>query len=236
MYEISIIILCFNRLKYTKKCFESLMRNCPGKTEVVFVDNLSTDGTREWLKEIETISPSIKVVLNDANLYPARGNAIGLRNASKAKAYLLCDNDGLFTSLDWYTEGMLLLNNVPNLGLINLRKSRWRMGDKSPVMVCKGIEYSITAKVASFSLLVPDVAEKLGKSLKGKWIGHVIAMLAKRVGYISGRHIKGHILDQSDNDFDNEEYRAQYEELWTAKKRLPELKRRIKIIQDEKKN
>jgi len=236
MYDVSVIILCYNRLEYTKNCFESLIRNCPGKTEVVFVDNKSTDGTRVWLKKIEKKFPSVKVVLNDSNLYPARGNAVGLRNASKAKAYLLCDNDGLFVSPDWYTEGMLLLNNIPKLGIINLRKSRWRMIDKNPVMLFKGIEYSITNRIASFSLMIPEVAEKLGKSLKGKWIGHVIATLAGRIGYKSGRHIKGHILDQSDNDFDNEEYKEQYEKLWTAKKRLPELKRRIKIIQDEKKN
>ncbi|MEN6617557.1 MAG: methyltransferase domain-containing protein, partial [Syntrophorhabdus sp.] len=42
---VSIIILTFNQLDYTKRCFESIRDNTPEKHEIIFVDNNSSDGT-----------------------------------------------------------------------------------------------------------------------------------------------------------------------------------------------
>lgn len=234
MYDVSVIILCYNRLPYTKKCYESLLENCPANTEVVFVDNTSTDGTREWLSSIK--EDNVKVVLNDRNLFPALGNATGLKNASEAKAYLLCDNDGFFDNDSWYKTGMMFLNDFPDAGIVGMRKSRWQAPAPQNMMLHKGIEYKETQRVASFSLLRPQVAKHLSNNLRGKWVGHVIAILAKKIGYRSLRLEKGYILDQSDEDLNNPEYREQYEKLWEEKHRLKEFNRRVNILNNETKN
>ena len=42
---VSIIILTFNQLGYTKECVESIRKHTPEPHEIIFVDNGSTDGT-----------------------------------------------------------------------------------------------------------------------------------------------------------------------------------------------
>jgi glycosyltransferase involved in cell wall biosynthesis len=232
MYDVSVIILCYNRLDYTKKCYDSLIKNCPEKTEVVFVDNGSTDGTRDWLKLFEK-EKDVKVVLNESNLMPAGGNRVGLQKASKAKYYLLCDNDGYFENPDWYKVGFMFMDNIANLGVFCLRKSRWNPIIDSKELVLNDYSYYLTEKVASFSLISPEVADILKQKLKGKWIGHVIAELAEKIGYVSGRHKYGYITDQSDDDLDNPNYRDQYIKIWGEKRRLKEFERRISILNEE---
>lgn len=61
---VSIVMVTYNQLEYTKLCVESIQinkKNIP--YEIIIVDNLSTDGTREWLKQ----SSGIKYFLNDTN-------------------------------------------------------------------------------------------------------------------------------------------------------------------------
>ena len=47
---VSIVILTFNQLEYTIKCVESIEKHTPEPYEIIFVDNGSSDGTRDYLK------------------------------------------------------------------------------------------------------------------------------------------------------------------------------------------
>lgn len=47
----SIIILCYNQVNYTAACVQSILRHTPEPVELVFVDNGSTDGTRNYLED-----------------------------------------------------------------------------------------------------------------------------------------------------------------------------------------
>lgn len=51
---VSIIILTYNKLEYTKKCIQSIRDNtAKGKYEIIVVDNNSSDETCNWLKNQE---------------------------------------------------------------------------------------------------------------------------------------------------------------------------------------
>lgn len=69
MKKTGIILTTFNKLDLTKTCLKSLIQNTTDY-ELIVVDNMSDDGTREWLKEqnIKTINfdewVSVAVVLN----------------------------------------------------------------------------------------------------------------------------------------------------------------------------
>ena len=51
-FDYSITFACFNSLKYTKLCLESLEKASTPLNRVVVVDNGSTDDTRDYLSHI----------------------------------------------------------------------------------------------------------------------------------------------------------------------------------------
>lgn len=238
MYDVSIILLTYNRLEYTKTCIKSIYDNLDMEFELVIVDNGSSDGTIEYLKENFKDKDNIKLIFNEENLMPAGGNRIGLENASPSKCYLLCDNDGLFENPKWYYDGLNLLNKIKDVGIVHLRKSIWisELEENDVVHELNGIKYYYTDKVASFSMLNERVKNELVSKLSGKWIGVVISKIAAGINEKSIRITPGYILDQSDLDYDNPEYREQYIDIWSKKKRLNEFYKRFNYSTNNKKN
>ena len=85
--QVSFIIPLYNCLPLTQAMLASLRATIPAgfPHEIIFVDDDSTDGTREWLKSLAT-DPTIRVVLNERNLgYAAANN----RGASLARGDIL---------------------------------------------------------------------------------------------------------------------------------------------------
>ena len=99
MKQISLIILTYNNLqKFTKRCWESIRtQNSLNEVEVVFVDNCSNDGTKEWLLELEKEYSYVKVILNKKNLGYAAGNNVGIKKSSGDYIVLL-NNDVILPS------------------------------------------------------------------------------------------------------------------------------------------
>lgn len=90
----SIIILTYNNLEYNKLCIESIRRFTDEDTyEIVVVDNNSTDGTVEWLKEQE----NIKTLFNKENTGFPRGCNQGIELADEGNDILLLNNDTIVT-------------------------------------------------------------------------------------------------------------------------------------------
>ena len=71
---VSIIILTFNALDYTKKCLDSIRKHTHYPHEIIFVDNASTDGTLNYLKRLIKSNHNYKLITNDQNLGFAAGN------------------------------------------------------------------------------------------------------------------------------------------------------------------
>lgn len=102
----SIIILTYNQLEYTQLCIESIRKFTPKNTyEIIVVDNGSTDGTVEWLKQ----QIDINSIINKENMGFSKGCNQGIRIA-KGDNILLLNNDTIVT---------------PNW-LYNLDASLWR--------------------------------------------------------------------------------------------------------------
>ncbi len=85
--QVSIVTPLFNRLELTRACIESLQRTLGADDyEWIFVDDGSTDGTREFLRTLPD-DGRFRVVLNDAPRGFAANNNLG---ANLARAPLLC--------------------------------------------------------------------------------------------------------------------------------------------------
>lgn len=89
----SIIILTYNKLEYTQTCLESI-RKFTGNNlyEIIVVDNNSSDGTIEWLKQ----QKDLKVILNKENLGFPKGCNQGISIAN-GDNILLLNNDVIVT-------------------------------------------------------------------------------------------------------------------------------------------
>jgi GT2 family glycosyltransferase len=62
---VSIIVINYNGVKYLQKCFESLQAGAYQNIEIIFVDNGSSDGSVEFVRQN---FPQIKIMDNKANL------------------------------------------------------------------------------------------------------------------------------------------------------------------------
>lgn len=93
-----IIIPCHNRLELTKQTIESLLKNTdPEKYNLYLVDDVSTDGTREYIYSLKDVC---HVFINDDNIGPGASrnfvcNAI-TANGTRSKYLYHSDNDVFF--------------------------------------------------------------------------------------------------------------------------------------------
>ncbi len=104
--RISIIISVFNCWDLTKKCLETLEKTLPEDLdhELILIDDGSSDGSRDFLKEFGKQREHCNVIANEKNLGFARSNNRGVEFSSGS--YLLfLNNDTELT--DGWIEPMI---------------------------------------------------------------------------------------------------------------------------------
>lgn len=101
--RVSIIVLCYNQLDYTRQCVESILNNTAYPNyELILVDNNSTDDTAAYLQDLDEKYQQVKIVLNKTNRGFAGGNNDGI-DASNGEYLILLNNDTLVTR-GWMTN------------------------------------------------------------------------------------------------------------------------------------
>jgi GT2 family glycosyltransferase/glycosyltransferase involved in cell wall biosynthesis len=115
--RVSVIVLAFNNLELTRACLESIQAqsNWPN-LEVIVVDNASSDGTREFLRDWERGGAGRKAILNDQNLGFAAGNNVGL--AAATGEYLILLNNDTYVTPNWIRTLVNHLGRNPGIGII----------------------------------------------------------------------------------------------------------------------
>jgi GT2 family glycosyltransferase len=88
--KLSIVVLAFNKLNFTKACLNDLFK-LPEDHEIIIVDNGSTDGTYEYLQNL-TPKPNLVVLRMKENVGFAKGCNFGY-NESSAPNVLFLNND-----------------------------------------------------------------------------------------------------------------------------------------------
>ncbi len=87
--DLSVVIVSYNTQKLLSDCLSSVGRSLKGSgvdTEVIVVDNVSTDGTREMLKKK---FPWVKTIYNSENVGFGRANNQGIQKAKGEYIFLL---------------------------------------------------------------------------------------------------------------------------------------------------
>ncbi len=89
----SIIIVTYNNLPLTRLCLESVIRNTEHPNyEVIVVDNNSSDGTQDYLRDLASKYKHLTTILNEMNHGFAKANNQGIRQSS-GDYIILLNND-----------------------------------------------------------------------------------------------------------------------------------------------
>ena len=82
--RVSVVILNYNGLKFAKQCIQSVIESAYPNLEVIVVDNGSTDGSYEIVRQLFNNKLNVKIVRNPRNLGFAEGNNVGYRHSEGA--------------------------------------------------------------------------------------------------------------------------------------------------------
>lgn len=116
--KISIIILTWNCLDYTKRCLDTLRQHTDlDRHDVIIVDNGSTDGTVEFLRSLDWI----RLIQNDTNLGFVKGNNIGIRHSDPHSDILLLNNDIEIAQDGWLETLKQAAYTSDDIGIVGCR-------------------------------------------------------------------------------------------------------------------
>lgn len=113
-----VIVVAWNKLEYTTRCLESILRHTTVPIRLLVVDNGSTDGTPAFLHALAQREPGRLVVLRQPdNLGWVTGSNVGLRQANAPFACLL--NNDLVVLPGWLEQMLAVAERDPQIGLMN---------------------------------------------------------------------------------------------------------------------
>lgn len=100
---VAVYTMCRDRLPYTQRMLKQL-RNCGVDYDHIILDNGSTDGTKEWLKEHWIQKEDVEFIDSPVNLGLWKGIQTILDKTEHFKGYdyvIKIDNDFEFPENDW---------------------------------------------------------------------------------------------------------------------------------------
>ncbi len=112
----SIVILTFNQINITKKCLNSILEYTNIPYELILVDNGSTDGTKDYLREFARVHKNVELISNKKNLGFAAGNNQGIEKAHGD--YILLLNNDVVVAQGWLERMISHLEQSPDIGMV----------------------------------------------------------------------------------------------------------------------
>ena len=117
---VSVTIVTWNSAQYLEACFTSIEQQDYRGLEVIIVDNASTDGTRELLRQVE--SPW-RVIYNERNVGFAAGQNQAIRAAGGD--WVLCLNPDVVLGTDFVRQMVAAGEAHPEAGSVCGKLLRW---------------------------------------------------------------------------------------------------------------
>jgi len=119
---VSIIIVARNGIELTRACLDSIARHTSEAHEVIVIDNGSTDGTRDFLRERSGRDGRLRFVANASNRGFAAANNQGFAIA-RGNTLVVLNNDTVVAK-DWLTRMLAVLDECPEAGIVGPRTNR----------------------------------------------------------------------------------------------------------------
>ncbi|CAI6081312.1 hypothetical protein PAECIP112173_03178 [Paenibacillus sp. JJ-100] len=185
-YTVSIVLLAYNNLQYTKDCLDSILCHTGDVNyELILVDNGSTDGTKEYFESI----PGAKVIHLKQNIHLVKGFNIGLMAAEGKYCAAVC-NDFIFTSR-WLENLIECIESDPLIGFASPGATFISNMQKIPIPFISKEDFQ-------------EKAKQFNHSDPSKWEERVVLLpnvlfspkaLLEQIGYYDTRFYRGEFLD-----------------------------------------
>ena len=174
MKKTAIITLSYNHLEEAMKLyFDSIYKYTDTELfDLIWIDNGSTDGTVQFLQEMEKQHSNLHVIYNSENLGYSKGNNIGIKYAlEKDYEFVgLLNNDILFTP-NWLTDLIKGFEQDETLGMMSPRENKKGKGLNANNYLSKykkiinGFKKPLKYVVTTFfscTLIKREVIDKIG--------------------------------------------------------------------------
>lgn len=122
--KILIVMICHNRLKYSKRTAMMVHGTISSPYKLVVVDNASDDGTQKWIKQQHKIKMIDGYILNEENRYPGaaanQGWEYGLKEIMPDADYLMRLDNDMWLNLGWDLKAEEYFKAMPSLGQLGI--------------------------------------------------------------------------------------------------------------------
>ena len=118
---VSIIVRTHNQLVDTKLCLESIEQHTTESHEIIVVDDASTDGTIDYLRDWASQRPQVSIISNRNAAGSAGSNNLGMALA-RGKYIVLLSNDAIVTE-GWLTRMTAVFERHHDVGLVGPRSN-----------------------------------------------------------------------------------------------------------------
>ena len=160
---VNICMVTYNRLEFTKQAVASIVKQTRFPYVLTVVDNNSTDGTGEYLKELYKRGIIKNLVLLDRNIGVAKASNLAWQTEPDAEYYLKFDNDIVMQKHDWLANMVKIVDEFPEIGVLgyNFESASY------PVITARNYSMRIKKQgnIGGACILIP---KRTGKLL-GRW-------------------------------------------------------------------
>lgn len=114
----NICMVTFNRLEFTQQAIDSITKYTGYPYVLTVVDNNSTDGTQEYLRQLQNQGIIKNLILLPENVGVAKAANIAWHQEPGAEYYVKYDNDIVIQKPNWLSDMVNLIEHVPQLGIV----------------------------------------------------------------------------------------------------------------------
>lgn len=108
---ISVVIPHYNNLQILRNCLKAISQSLKRKTEIIIVDNGSTDGSREYLEQLKAKGLMLKAIFNDRNYGFAKAVNQGIKVARND--WIVVMNNDVKVGKNWFKTIAQELKKLP---------------------------------------------------------------------------------------------------------------------------
>lgn len=161
MGKVAVIVLNWNQKDLSISCLESVLAQDHSRTEVIFVDNGSSDGSADAVGKL--FGKRVKIVRLPENRGYCGGNNAGVRAVSRGTKYVLILNNDAVAPQDLVSKMHEIMEGDDGIGAVTVPavEERRKPGhaDRRGVTLNffgDGVDFRIPRNAGSYQVLVPS--------------------------------------------------------------------------------